>query len=265
MHNLERVTDLSELLIEVNNFSKAYEGRPAVSHCSFAIRPGEILGVIGPNGAGKTTTMRTLAALIPPTMGTLRVAGHDVVAQPIQVKQRLAYIPDDPQLFSHLTVDEHLAFTAAAYDVADADTKAAALLETFELASRRSTPAKDLSRGMRQKLAICCGYLYDPIAILFDEPLTGLDPYGIRKLKESMLQRAETGAAVLVSSHLLAMVEDVCSHILLLHEGEQRFFGPINEFRSSFIGSDSASTLENIFFKATGSKVPEAVVASSAT
>jgi ABC-2 type transport system ATP-binding protein len=249
--------DSADALIAVCEFCKTYDGRPAVSDCTFDVKPGQILGIIGPNGAGKTTTMRSIAALIPPTRGTLRVAGFDVVAQAIDVKRRIAYVPDDPQLFSHLTVEEHLAFTAAAYGVEDADARAASLLEDFDLAARRRTPAKDLSRGMRQKLAICCGYLYDPLAILFDEPLTGLDPHGIRTLKESMLQRAENGAAILVSSHLLAMVEDICSHILLLHEGRQRFFGPLDRFRQQFTTEDAATTLEHIFFMATTSPQQE--------
>lgn len=249
--------DSADALIAVREFCKSYDGQPAVSECTFDVKPGQILGIIGPNGAGKTTTMRSLAALIPPTSGTLRVAGYDVVSQSIDVKRRIAYVPDDPQLFAHLTVEEHLAFTAAAYGVQDADVRAAALLEDFDLTARRRTPAKDLSRGMRQKLAICCGYLYDPLAILFDEPLTGLDPHGIRKLKESMRQRAANGAAVLVSSHLLAMVEDICSHILLLHEGRQRFFGPIDQFRHQFTTDDAATSLEHIFFAATTSRTYE--------
>ena len=183
----------SETMIDVQEFHKAYDGQLAVSNVSFSVRAGEILGVIGPNGAGKTTTMRTLAAMIPPTLGSLCVGGNNVVERPLDVKRSLAYVPDDPQLFPHLTVEEHLAFIAAAYQVADADAKSRDLLDRFELTTRRRTAAKDLSRGMRQKLAICCGYLYDPRAILFDEPLTGLDPRGIRMLKESIVERARSG------------------------------------------------------------------------
>ena len=261
MNSLRTATcrnDSSETMIDVQGFHKAYDGQPAVADVSFAVRAGEILGVIGPNGAGKTTTMRALAAMIPPTLGNLRVDGKDVVAQPLDVKRRLAYVPDDPQLFPHLTVEEHLAFTAAAYQVVDADDKSRKLLDRFELTTRRRTAAKDLSRGMRQKLAICCGYLYDPRAILFDEPLTGLDPSGIRMLKESIVERARGGAAVMVSSHLLAMVEDVCTHILLLDEGREKFFGPIDELKNAFLGQDSEATLERIFFLATRSELTEA-------
>lgn len=238
-------------VLSVSDFHKAYEGVPAVRGISFEVRPGQIIGVIGPNGAGKTTTMRALSAIIPATSGQLSVAGFDLEADPVSVKQRLAYVADDPKLFPHLTVEDHLAFTAAAYNVADADAKAIQLLEQFELTPKRKTAAKDLSRGMRQKLAICCAYLYDPVALLFDEPLTGLDPMGIRTLKRTIVDRAAMGAGVLISSHLLAMVEDVCSQILMLDHGQQAFFGTVAEFRSQFGQQEESVSLEDIFFAAT--------------
>ena len=222
-------------ILSLTDFHKAYEGVPAVRGISFDVQPGQIIGVIGPNGAGKTTTMRALSAIIPPTSGQLSVAGFDLEADPVSVKQRLAYVADDPKLFPHLTVEDHLAFTAAAYRVTDADAKAATLLEQFELTAKRKTAAKDLSRGMRQKLAICCAYLYDPIALLFDEPLTGLDPMGIRTLKRTILDRAAAGAGVLISSHLLAMVEDVCSQILMLDRGQQTSSGRLQSSVSSLV------------------------------
>jgi ABC-2 type transport system ATP-binding protein len=160
-------------------------------------------------------------------------------------------VPDEPPLFQDLTVEEHLAFYASVYRVDDAAAKAAVLLDEFELISKSRAPASSLSRGMRQKLAICCGYLHDPQAILFDEPLTGLDPQGIRVLKRSLTDRALSGAAVMISSHLLAMVEDLCTHVLILARGEQRFFGPIDELRDSFDQADAAARLEDMFFAAT--------------
>ena len=238
-------------ILEVTDYQKAYDGVIAVKGVSFGVQPGQILGVIGPNGAGKTTTMRAISALIPPTSGTLTVAGYDVEKSPVEVKRRLAYVPDDPRVFPHLTVEEHLAFTASAFRVRNADRKAAELLEAFRLDQKRKVTAKELSRGMRQKLAICCAYLYDPIAMLFDEPLTGLDPIGIRVLKQSIVDRAAAGAAVLVSSHLLAMVEDICTHILLIHKGEQRFFGTVAELKTRFRDRGNEASLEEIFFMAT--------------
>jgi ABC-2 type transport system ATP-binding protein len=132
-----------------------------------------VLGVVGPNGAGKTTTMRALCGIIPPSGGRLSVAGHDIVEDPIGAKSQLAFIPDEPQLFDVLTVWEHLEFTASIYRVANFADEAERLLEKFELTEKRNTIAQELSRGMRQKVAICCGYLHQPKAIIFDEPLSG--------------------------------------------------------------------------------------------
>ncbi|MEQ9407686.1 MAG: ABC transporter ATP-binding protein [Fuerstiella sp.] len=244
-------------VLSVTDFYKSYEGNPAVCGISFDVLPGQIVGVIGPNGAGKTTTMRALSAIIPFTSGQLTVAGFDVATAPVEVKRRLAFVPDDPTPFSNLTVEDHLAFTAAAYQVADADRKAHEVLQQFSLQHKRKTPAKELSRGMRQKLALSCAWLYDPAAILLDEPLTGLDPLGIRTLKQSLIQRASEGAGVLISSHLLAMVEDVCSHILMLNEGQQKFFGTVERLRSEFAESRPDCSLEQIFFAATSGAVAE--------
>ncbi|MFV0441993.1 MAG: ABC transporter ATP-binding protein [Planctomycetaceae bacterium] len=238
-------------MIVVDDFHKAYGRTLAVSGLSFALQAGDILGLIGPNGAGKTTTLRALSGIILPGRGRIQVAGHNIVTDTLAAKRKLAYIPDDPQLFPDLTVEEHLAFSAAAYGVQNADDKADFLLQEFDLASKRTAPARALSRGMRQKLAICCAYIHDPTAIFFDEPLTGLDPLGIRKLKNSMLTRAEEGAVMIVSSHLLAMVEDICSHVLILKQGEQRFFGPLEELRRSCAISHGDSSLEAAFFLAT--------------
>jgi ABC-2 type transport system ATP-binding protein len=238
-------------VIEIEDFHKAYADHVAVRGLSFRVEPGQLLALIGPNGAGKTTTMRAVSGIIPASRGRLAVAGFDVEAEPIEAKSRLAFVPDDAPLFSDLTVAEHLTFYASIYGVADAEAKATALIEEFELAHKINAPASSLSRGMRQKLAICCGFLHDPQAILLDEPLTGLDPQGIRAFKRSLLERAERGAAIVVSSHMLAMVEDLCTHVLILDRGEQRFFGPIDELRASFEHVDADASLEDIYFAAT--------------
>lgn len=241
-------------MIEVSEFCKNYDGLLAVDRVQFQVRPGQILGLIGPNGAGKTTTMRCLSGLTIPTAGTLSICGFNVEKDPLEVKKRLAYIPDDPPLFPELTVEQHLAFTASVFGVQHAEEKADHLLSMFELNTKRKTRASDLSRGMRQKLAISCSYLHQPEAILLDEPLTGLDPHGIRKLKESLHVRAAEGAAVIISSHLLAMVEDICSHVLILKQGQQKFVGTINELKVLFTTGSDPATLEQIFFQATESE-----------
>ena len=211
-----------------------------MSGLSFAVQPGQIVGLLGPNGAGKTTTMRAIAGIIPATRGRLVVDGHDVAKEPIAAKKALAYVPDDPKLFDTLTVWEHLEFMAAAYEVADWRSLAEALLVQFELAAKRDAVTQELSRGMRQKVAICCAYLHRPRAVLFDEPMTGLDPRGIRTMKQPAcwIMRGE-GAAFLISSHLLALVEDLCTHLLILHHGKLLFSGPMAEARTAFAGSGS--------------------------
>jgi len=237
-------------VILVDGFHKTYRDTVAVAGLTFAVQPGQILGLVGPNGAGKTTTLRSIAGIIPPTRGRLVVAGFDVATQPVLAKQQFAYIPDEPRLFDTLTVEEHLQFVAAAYSVADYVKKGAELLQLFDLTDKKDVLAQELSRGMRQKVAICCGYLHEPSAILFDEPLTGLDPRGIRTLKQSIVERARSGASIVISSHLLSLVEDLCSHLLILDHGHSRFFGPIEEARSAFAGLAEDANLEEIFFRA---------------
>ena len=235
-------------MIEVNEFKKAYGKTLAVTGLSFRVEPNQVWGLVGHNGAGKTTTMRAIAGLLSASSGTLKVNGFDVVGDPIDARRKLAYMPDNPQLFESLTVGDHLRFAAAAYRLEDYADDAEQLLEFFELTGKIDTPAEDLSRGMRQKLAICCGYLQRPKAIMFDEPFTGLDPLAIRRLKESIKERAAEGAAVMVSSHLLAMVEDLCTHFLMLNNGQPTFCGTHAELLQQHGGDTS---LEEVFFRAT--------------
>jgi len=245
---LERYRDV---MIRVEDFHKTYGETVAVQGLSFDVSPGTVMGLVGPNGAGKTTTLRALAGIIPPTRGRLSVAGHDLALDPVAAKRELAYVPDDPKLFDALTVWEHLEFVAAVYRVPDFEQKAMKLLEEFELVEKRETLAQELSRGMRQKVAISCGYLHSPRAVLFDEPLTGLDPRAIHTMKDSVIARARDGAAVIISSHLLVLVEDLCSQLLILNEGTCLFFGPIQEAKTRFADLSTDASLEEVFFRAT--------------
>jgi ABC-2 type transport system ATP-binding protein len=238
-------------VIVIEDLHKTYRDTVAVAGLSLHVREGEILGLVGPNGAGKTTTLRSLCGIIPPTHGRISIAGFDLASDPIEAKLRLAYIPDDPKLFDMLTVGEHLEYMAAAYRVPDAEARSARLLDQFELTAKRDALAQELSRGMRQKVAICCAYLHDPAAIIFDEPFTGLDPRAIRTLKHSIAAQARSGAAIIISSHLLDVVEDLCSHLLILDRGELRFFGPLQDVRAAFASLREDESLEEIFFRAT--------------
>ena len=238
-------------MIEVQQLTKTYGDRVAVHGVSFGVEGGDIVGLVGPNGAGKTTTLRALAGIHPPTAGSVRVAGHDVVRDSVAAKRRLALVPDEPHLFSSLTVWEHLEFSARVYGVEAWKEKAAALLDELELSDRRDSMADELSRGMRQKVAVACGLLHDPAVLLFDEPLTGLDPRGIRTLYAAMRRRAEAGAAVILSSHLLGQIEGLCTSFVILRRGQLLFRGTTDELRSRFAAPGEDASLEEIFFRVT--------------
>jgi len=238
-------------MIQVEGLTKLYGEFVAVNELSFAVQPGQVLGLVGPNGAGKTTTLRCLSGIIPPTRGRIGICGADLASDPISAKRQLAFFNDEPRLFDYLTVQQHLVFTARIYQVTNFEPLANALLQELEIADKRDALPGELSRGMKQKLAIACGLLHSPTVIYFDEPLTGLDPIGIRRMKDSILKRARDGAAIIISSHLLHLVQEICSHILILKNGRKIIDGTMQEIRSRFSEQAGDANLEEVFFRAT--------------
>ena len=237
--------------IIVEDYHKNYGKTVAVAGISFAVAPGEVLGLLGPNGAGKTTTLRALAGILTPTRGRLLLAGHDIVREPVAAKSALGYVPDDPQLFDRLTVWEHFRFVAGAYRLLDWVPRAESLLDRLELGEKRNTPAADLSRGMRQKLALACGWLHQPKAVLLDEPFTGPDPRGIRTMKELIREHAGDGAAIIVSSHLLTLFEDLITTVLIMHRGLILRHARLDDLRNELAAEGRHETLEEMFFRMT--------------
>ena len=238
-------------MIQVEGLTKLYDKFPAVSDLSFTVRPGEVLGLVGPNGAGKTTTLRCLSGIIPATRGSVRIAGEDLAQNAIAAKRQLAFFSDEPRLFEYLTVWQHLVFTARIYQVLDYQEIGRHLLAELEMADKVDQLPGELSRGMKQKLAIACGLLHAPKVIFFDEPLTGLDPLGIRRMKDSILKRARDGAAIIISSHLLHLLEEVCSHVLILKGGRKILDGTMDEILQKFSEHAGDANLEEVFFRAT--------------
>ncbi len=236
--------------LQVDALIKSYPTLTAVRGLSFAVQPGQVLAMVGPNGAGKTTTMRCIAGILPPTQGAITIAGMSLETKPAEAKKRVAYVPDDPKLFDNLTVWEHLEFIAAAYELRDWQPLANQWLDRFELSPKRDTPTSELSRGMRQKIAVIAAYVREPAFIMLDEPMTGLDPRGIRTMKDSIRERVSAGAGVMLSSHLLALVEDLCDALLIMHKGQRMFFGTIAQARAQFAAQGDAS-LEDLFFRVT--------------
>jgi ABC-2 type transport system ATP-binding protein len=238
--------------IAVEHFGRSYGSFTAVDDLSFTAGRGEIVGLIGPNGAGKTTTLRTLAGILKPTSGRIVVAGHDLSTAPLEAKRQLAFMPDEPHLFEYLTIEEHLRLTARLYSVPDFDARAAALIEELELSGRERSLPGELSRGMRQKVVIACGLVRDAAVLLFDEPLTGLDPIGIRRMRDTITRRAATGAAILLSSHLLHLVEEVCTRIIIMDHGRKIADGTVAELITRADLTAAGSSLEQVFLHVTG-------------
>lgn len=238
-------------MITVSGLTRQYGEFTAVRDISFTVAPGEILGLVGPNGAGKTTTLRCLAGIIAPTLGSVSIAGHDIREEPVAAKRALAFIPDEPHLFEHLTVEEHLRFVGRLYGVPDAAARMNPLLEELEIADKRGSLSTELSRGMKQKLAIACGLLHDPAVLILDEPLTGLDPAGMRRMRATIAERARNGAAVILSSHLLTLVEELCSSLFIIRGGSCVAKGSLESIVAAHPGL-AGKSLEDVFLELTG-------------
>jgi ABC-2 type transport system ATP-binding protein len=238
--------------ISVQGLSKNYGSFQAVSDLTFEVHPGEIVGVVGANGAGKTTSLRAITGILRPSAGRVTLSGHDLQADAIAARKTFAYIPDTVHPYELLTVTEHLHFVALTYRIQNAESKYAALLDELELSAKTHEPASSLSRGMVQKLSLACAFLREPRVVILDEPLTGLDPRGIRNIKQSIRRRAEQGTAFLLSSHLLVLVEALCDRVLILNRGRKVAFGSLEEIRGRATLHDQAS-LEEVFFAVTES------------
>ena len=240
------------MALSVEHLRRTYGTFVAVDDLSFEVGAGEIVGLIGPNGAGKTTTLRSLAGILKPTSGRVRIDEHDIVAAPIEAKRRLAFMPDEPHLFDYLTVTEHLRLIGRLYTIPDIDRRAAGLLAELELTGKERALPSELSRGMRQKVVIACGLVRDATTLLFDEPLTGLDPIGIRRMRSTIVARARDGAAILLSSHLLHLVEEVCTRVIIMDRGRKVADGTVAELASRVDLLEAGSNLEQIFLRVTG-------------
>ena len=240
------------MAISVQHLRRAYGTFTAVDDLSFEVGRGEIVGLIGPNGVGKTTTLRTLAGILRPTAGHVVVDGHDLATAPIEAKRRLAFMPDEPHLFEYLTVAEHLRLVARPYTVPDFERRARELISELELTGKENALPGELSRGMRQKVVIACGLVRDASVLLFDEPLTGLDPIGIRRMRDTITRRARLGAAVVLSSHLLHLVEEVCTRVIIMAKGQKVADGTVKDLAARAELATADSSLEQIFLEITG-------------
>ncbi len=238
-------------MLEVVDLVKEYRTLRAVNRLSFTIQPGEIVGLIGPNGAGKTTALRCIAGILRPTSGTIRINGEDLVANQAAAKARLAFVPEVPSLYELLTVEEHLRFIAMCYNTLDVfEAEGRGLLERYHLLEKKNELVATLSKGMRQKLSVACALVHRANVLLFDEPLIGIDPAGVAEIKQEFVTARNSGASVLISTHLLDTAERLCDRILIVARGQKLFEGTLDDLRQRSNSSDAS--LEELFLQMTG-------------
>lgn len=238
-------------MIEIERLWKLYGSLEAVRDLSFTVESGEILGLVGPNGAGKTSTMRCLCGIIPPSAGDIRVCGLSILDAPVEAKRRIAFVPSEPRFFPYLTVDEHIQMFMRLYQCERSAEEVDVLLEHLVLHEKRHHLPTALSRGMQQKLMIACGLIHRPDVLVFDEPFTGLDPLAIRTIRKVLRSSAEEGASILISSHLLAMVEDLVDRVLIIQEGAKVAHERVDTLIERLPAEYKEATLEEIFFHLT--------------
>ncbi len=244
-------------MIQIEGLHKNYGSVQAVTDLSLSVAAGEIVGLVGPNGAGKTTTLRCVTGIIPPTSGRISLGGHDLETEPVEAKRRLAFVPDEPRLFDYLTAWDHLTLSARLYGVEDGEEYAEELLRQFDLFGRRTAFPSELSRGMKQKLMVAMALLHRPEAILLDEPLTGLDPAAMRYMKDRIRQAAEEGVAVMLSSHMLHLVEELCGRVAIIVRGKKMLDGTLDEIRQALPELGTDADLEEIFLRAIADDAPD--------
>lgn len=233
-------------MFAVQNVTKKYGKVLANRDISFEVRDGEIAVLLGPNGAGKSTIIKCIAGLLR-FSGEITLDGHP--NKSLEAKALLGYIPEMPAVYDLLTVWEHMEFIGRAYRLENWEADAEALLSRFELLDKKDKLGKELSKGMQQKVSICCALLHKPRVVIFDEPMVGLDPHAIKELKEVFLELRAGGASVLISTHMLDSVEDYwdVAHIMMN--------GSFAETRRNSEGAQAGESLEELFFSITEGKV----------
>lgn len=221
-------------MIEFRDVTKDYDGKLALNHLNLTLESGEIVGLIGHNGAGKSTTIKSLVSVINPTQGQIFVDGKELSSNRLEIKKKIGYVADSPDLFLRLTANEFWELVATSYDMTTAEVEArlGELLAIFDFASHRYEVIESFSHGMRQKVFVIGALLSDPDIWVLDEPLTGLDPQAAFDLKKMMREHADKGNTVLFSTHVLEVAEQLCDKIAILKKGELIFYGTVEDLKA---------------------------------
>jgi ABC-2 type transport system ATP-binding protein len=239
-------------MIETENLSREYGSRVALHPLTLAVAPGEILGFLGPNGAGKSTTVKLLTGMIKPTGGRARVAGFDVTTDPLEVKRRIGYVPESAALYESLTAREFLDVMASLYHEppASARQRIGELLDRFGLSAAKDQRLSEFSKGMKQKVVIASALMHRPEVLFLDEPLTGLDANAALVVKELIRSLAAQGRTIFFCSHVLEVVERICTRIVIINNGRAIADGT----PAAIAAQANAATLEEAFVSLTGSR-----------
>lgn len=239
------------MTLTITNLSGGYGQLPVLKELNFEIKDGELVGLIGLNGAGKSTTIKEIMGLLQPQAGSITLNGLTLATDPENYRKQIGYIPETPSLYEELTLKEHIEITAMAYDIPmeEAMRRAESLLKTFRLSNKLDWFPANFSKGMKQKVMLLCAFLIEPSLYIIDEPFLGLDPLAINSLLELMGQMKAEGAAILMSTHILATAEKYCDRFILLHEGRIRAQGSIEDLRREFQLADAS--LDEIYLRLT--------------
>ena len=232
-------------MLEVRELTKRYHGIPAVDGVSFTIKPGEVSGYLGPNGSGKTTTVKMLTGLLEPSRGHVFFDGQDIQRNLIEFRKRLGYVPEEPHLYPYMSGREYLQLVGRLRSIPQGvlDRKTDGLLDLFGLHRHRHSAISTYSKGMKQKVLIAAALLHNPDLLIFDEPLSGLDVTSMLVFRNVVKSLAREGKVILYSSHVLEVVEKVCSSVIILHQGRIMANDRVERLRDLM----SLPSLEEIF------------------
>ena len=254
---------MSQPAIATEFLTRRFGGLLAVDRINLAVEPGQFFGFLGPNGAGKSTTIKMLTGLLAPTSGRIRLLGLDLEQQPIDVKRQIGVVPEGLALFDRLTATEYLNFVGRMYglDRRTAAERSAELLDFMQLADRPKSLIVDFSHGMKKKLALAAAVIHGPKILFLDEPFEGVDAIAAGSLKAMLYRMTDRGATIFLTSHVLEIVERLCSHVAIIHKGALVAQGSLEELRAGVearAGLQAASpgeklTLEQIFLSIIGS------------
>jgi len=237
-------------MIDLINLTKNYGKLTAVNSVDLHIARGEIFGFLGPNGAGKTTTIKMMAGLLQPTAGNILLNGHDVQRDPLNAKKITGFIPDRPFLYEKLTATEFMAFVADLYAMDNPRKRINELLDLFGLSDWKNELVENFSHGMKQRLVMASALLHEPIVLVVDEPMVGLDPRGSRLVKDIFKDLASKGVTIFMSTHTLEIVEQMCTRVAIINNGEIIAEGSVEDLGRMALMPESH--LEPIFLKLTG-------------